>query len=34
MTYESAKMNPAADLVERSVSETLRYYAFPELSAR
>jgi putative transposase len=27
----SAKMNTAADLVERSVSETLTYYAFPDI---
>ena len=27
----AAKMNMAADLVERSVSETLTYYAFPDL---
>jgi putative transposase len=25
----TARMNTAADLVERSVSETLTYYAFP-----
>ena len=31
MTYEFAKMNTAADLVERSVSETLTYYAFPDI---
>ena len=27
----AAKMNTAADLVERSVSETLTYYAFPDI---
>ncbi len=27
----TAKMNTAADLVERSVSETLTYYAFPDI---
>ena len=27
----AAKMNKAADLVERSVSETLTYYAFPDI---
>ncbi len=26
----AARMNTAADLVERSVSETLTYYAFPD----
>jgi hypothetical protein len=28
-----AKMHTAADLVERSVSETLTYYAFPDILA-
>ena len=27
----AARMNTAADLVERSVSETLTYYAFPDI---
>jgi transposase-like protein len=27
----TARMNTAADLVERSVSETLTYYAFPDI---
>jgi len=27
----SARMNTAADLVERSVQETLTYYAFPDV---
>ena len=27
----AAKMHTAADLVERSVSETLTYYAFPDI---
>ena len=27
----AAKMDKAADLVERSVSETLTYYAFPDI---
>jgi putative transposase len=27
----AARMNMAADLVERSVSETLTYYAFPDI---
>ena len=27
----AAKMHMAADLVERSVSETLTYYAFPDI---
>ena len=30
----AARMNTAADLVERSVSETLTYYAFPESTGR
>jgi hypothetical protein len=30
----AAKMNTAADLVERSVSETLTYYAFPDIHWR
>src|SRR5580692_2031526 len=29
----AAKMNTAADLVGRSVSETLTYYAFPDIHA-
>jgi transposase-like protein len=27
----AARMNTAADLVERSVQETLTYYAFPDI---
>ena len=27
----AARMNTAADLVERSISETLTYYAFPDI---
>ena len=27
----AVRMNTAADLVERSVSETLTYYAFPDI---
>jgi hypothetical protein len=27
-------MNTAADLVERSVSETLTYYAFPDIHCK
>src|SRR3977135_3542356 len=30
----TARMNTAADLVERSVSETLTYYAFPDIHWR
>jgi transposase-like protein len=30
----AARMNTAADLVERSVHETLTYYAFPEFTGR
>ena len=29
--WRTARMNTAADLVERSVSETLTYYAFPDI---